>query len=224
MKWDTIEPSQGSYNYAPARPVDQLRAAARTAGARAHPAVAQPDPGLADQRGQQRDDQQRPAARHPQAAHHQRGQPLQGQDLAVGRRQRDVRQLVGLAARCPTASTATTSGSPTLARASSPTRSAGRTRPIRRRCCSTTTTTSPARMAPTRRATRCTHGSSRCSPRACRSTASASRATWTRSTASTAPRCRPTWPATPALGLKVAITEADVRTFVETTDGQPDAD
>ena len=113
---------------------------------------------------------------------------------------------------------AATIGYRTWARASSPTRSAGRTRPTRRRCCSTTTTTSPARTAPTPRATPCTRGSSRCSPRAYRSTASATRATWTRSTASMAPRMQTDLARYAALGLKVAITRANVRTFVETTD------
>ena len=94
------------------------------------------------------------AARTAAQAHHRRGDPLQGQDLAVGRRQRVLHRqqplddqperLLGPAPRAP---------------ASSPTRSAGPTRPTRRRCCSTTTTTSPAKTAPTPRPTRSTPGS-----------------------------------------------------------------
>ena len=62
MKWDSIEPTQGTLNFGPA---DQLVSFAQQHGQLVrgtHPAVAQPDPRLADDRRGQRDDQQRPAA------------------------------------------------------------------------------------------------------------------------------------------------------------------
>ena len=128
----------------------------------------------------------------------------------------------GTRTRSPTASTVTTSGSSTSARASSPTPSAGPTRPTRTRCCSTTTSTSPARTAPTPRATPSTH--------------------WVQQQlrAQGVPidgignqghldtqygyptQLQQDLQRYAGLGLKVAITEADVRTFVNNaTDQQP---
>ena len=159
MKWQIVEPTRGTYDWSGGDRLVQLRAAARPARPRSHARVAQPAAELADRRVSPTARSATPSSASLLQKHIiDEVDALQGQDLAVGRRERVLRERVGPATRSLTASTATTSGSSTSAKASSPTRSAGRTKPIRRRCSSTTTSTSPARTATTRRRTPSTTG------------------------------------------------------------------
>ena len=166
MKWETLEPQRGTYNWAPADELVDFAKAQQPAGPRPRAGLAQPAAGLAHQR---RPRPSRRAARHPAQAHHRpwsthfKGKiwqwdvvneavnddgTMRDTHLAAAPRPRLHRRRVPL-------------GAP----------------PTRRPCCSTTTTTS---RASTRRAPPYYKLVAQLRKRsACRSTASASRATST---------------------------------------------
>ena len=216
MKWEVLEPTRGTYNWAPA---DELIDFARKNKqlVRGHVLVWHNQlPAWLTAGRHRRHDQRRRSCGDPEEAHHRRGRALQGQDLAVGRGQRGGQRPVGQPADDPPTRA---SGRITSAPATSPTRSAGPARPTRRRCCSTTTTTS-RRSATAARATRPSlhHGQAAARAAASRSTASAARVTSAPSTATTTPSRSPTALERFAdLGLATAFTEVDVRS--QLTDG-----
>ena len=157
MKWQVVEPTQGTYDWSGG---DRLVAFAQQHDqlVRGHTLLWHNQlPDLADRRRRRRHHQQRPAQRacctstSPTRSPTSRARSGSGTSptsssptrTRTRSRRHQPERLLGPAPRRP---------------ASSPTRSAGPTRPTRTRCCSTTTTTSPARTAPTPRATPCTPG------------------------------------------------------------------
>ncbi len=108
MKWQVVEPTQGNFDWSRRRQPDGVREGQQPAGPRAHAVLAQPAARLADHRRVERLDQLVAAARPAAAAHLHRGRPLPRPDLAVGRLQRVHHR------REPARSTRPTSGSPTL--------------------------------------------------------------------------------------------------------------
>ena len=86
MKWDTTEPSNGSYNFGPGDADRVIRQGARHAGARAQPGLAEPAPVVGVQPAAE------PGAAGDGKPHHHGGQPLQGRGLRLGRRQRAVQR------------------------------------------------------------------------------------------------------------------------------------
>ena len=88
MKWGSVEPTRGSFNWSGADAVVELRRGARPEGPRPHPGLAQPTAEL----GQQRHlDRRQPAHRHDRP-HRHRGRPLQGPHRPLGRGQRAVQR------------------------------------------------------------------------------------------------------------------------------------
>ena len=197
MKWEVVEPEQGHFDFTQA---DTLVAFARAHGqkVRGHTLVWHNQ--LPAWLTSRRLDRGRAAA-GAAAAHHDRGRPLPRPDLGRG--------TWSTRPSTRTAPCATRSGCRCSARATSPTRSAGRTRPTRRRSCSTTTSTS---RASTPRAT----PSSRCSPAAAEGVpVQAVGAQGHLDTQFPIPRgsCR-TCAGSPTPGMASAITEADVRSVL----------
>ena len=220
MKWQIVEPTQGVYDWSQA---DQLVAFARAHGqlVRGHTLLWHNQlPDLADHGRRQRHDQQRPAEAAAAPAHPGRGVALPRQDLAVGRGQRVLHSTP-----IRPASTRTTSGFHTSARASSRRHSAGRTQADPHALLfyndyniageDGTNAKSDAvyawlkQMLARRRADHGRRGA---------------RDTWTPSTASARSSFQQDLERYASLGLKVAITEADVRTFVNNATDQVPTD
>ena len=125
MKWQLVEPTRGTYDWAGGDRLVQFAAGPRAAGPRAHARLAQPAPDwLTD--GRLRHDQ-RPSCVTCCTSTSPTRSPTSRARSGSGTSRTSSSRTRGTGTRSQMASTATTSGSSTSARASSPTRSGGRT-------------------------------------------------------------------------------------------------
>ena len=88
MKWQIVEPTQGSYDWSQADQLVAFARANRQLIRGPHAAVAQPAARLAHRRRRQRHHHRPAAAGAASPAHHDRGHAVPREDMAVGRRQR----------------------------------------------------------------------------------------------------------------------------------------